>query len=114
MRSLPTLRKTWRKFMNRYKSEQFGPPEMLCFFQNIFSISFFPIEQEIYLMANNKLAEIYRLSDGILDYLNISYSKKRAIRNAKDCGTGKTGVVEFSSGDETRLVPHTCKSRACP
>jgi hypothetical protein len=64
-------------------------------------------------MANNKLAQIYDLAEKLKVNPPISSSKKEALRKAKDCGSGKTGAVEFSSGDETRLVPFTCKSPAC-
>ena len=30
------------------------------------------------------------------------------------CGTEALGAEVFASGDEERIVPHTCKSRACP
>lgn len=39
---------------------------------------------------------------------------REAFGRALDCGTGRLGAEVFSSGFEERVVPHTCKSRACP
>jgi hypothetical protein len=64
-------------------------------------------------MANNKLAKIYELADKLKVNPPIPHSKKVALKNAKGCGSGETGAEEYSSGDETRHVPHTCKSAAC-
>ena len=35
-------------------------------------------------------------------------------RKVLACGTAALGVEIYASANESRLVPHTCKSRACP
>ena len=35
-------------------------------------------------------------------------------RKVVDCGTAALGAEVYASANETRVVPHTCKSRACP
>jgi hypothetical protein len=45
--------------------------------------------------------------------MNIPDSKKIALRGAIKCGTGKLGADEYSSGEETGLVPRRCKLPAC-
>lgn len=64
-------------------------------------------------MAHKKLAKIYALSGAIWESIDIPISKKSALRSALKCGLGKLGADEYSSGAETRFVPHTCKSSAC-
>ena len=64
-------------------------------------------------MADKKLAKIYELSEEIWEAMNIPDSKKKALRDAIKCGTGKLRADEYSSGEETRFVPYTCGSPAC-
>jgi hypothetical protein len=68
---------------------------------------------EICLKADRKLAKIYQLSQEIWEAMNIPDSKKKALRDAIKCGTGKLGAEEYSSGEEARYVPHTCGGPAC-
>ena len=39
---------------------------------------------------------------------------REAFRKVLDCGTAALGAEVFASAHETRVVYHTCKSRACP
>ena len=39
---------------------------------------------------------------------------REAFRKVLACGTAALGAEVFASANETRVVPHTCKSRACP
>lgn len=41
-------------------------------------------------------------------------SVREAFQKVIDCGTSALGAEVFASGNEERVVPHTCKSRACP
>ena len=38
---------------------------------------------------------------------------REAFRKVLDCGTAALGAEVFASAHETRVVYHTCKSRAC-
>ena len=64
-------------------------------------------------MADRKLAKICALSREVWEAMNIPDSKKTALRRAIKYGAGKLGADEYSSGEETRFVPRTCKSHAC-
>ena len=39
---------------------------------------------------------------------------REALRKVLDCGTAALGAEVFASAHATRVVYHTCKSRACP
>ena len=64
-------------------------------------------------MADKKLAKIYELSEEIWEAMNIPDSKKKALRGAMKCGTGKLRADEYSSGEETCYMQRRCKLPAC-
>ena len=51
---------------------------------------------------------------GIWDQDDFRSSVRTEFQKVMMCGTEALGAEVFAFGDEERVVPHTCKSRACP
>ena len=60
------------------------------------------------------LRGIIEMTRAIWDQDDTRSGAREALRRALDCGTPALGAEVFASENEERVVPHTCKSRACP
>lgn len=66
------------------------------------------------MTSRRPLRSLLESSRDIWDTASFRPDAREAFARAVDCGTGRLGAEVFSSGQEELVVPHTCKSRACP
>ena len=64
--------------------------------------------------AKLRLKHILTLARADWDNEQMRPAVREAFRKVLACGTAALGAEVFASANETRVVPHTCKSRACP
>jgi hypothetical protein len=60
------------------------------------------------------LKQIVTATRGLWDLPETRTAVRDAFNKMTKCGTLALGAEVFSSGTEQKLVPHTCKGRACP
>src|SRR5256885_5230084 len=60
------------------------------------------------------LKQIVTATRGLWDIPETRTAVRDAFNKMTKCGTLALGAEVFSSGTEQKLVPHTCKGRACP
>ena len=60
------------------------------------------------------LRRIFEMTRDVWDQDDTRAGVREALRRTLDCGTPALGAEVFASENEERVVPHTCKSRACP
>lgn len=66
------------------------------------------------MKLRHPLKEILRRSSPDWDTNDFRPEVRHAFRRALECGTAALGAEIYASETQTRVVPHTCKSRACP
>ena len=74
------------------------------------------VEQVLNLPKGNgtPLKRVLALGRSYWDHDQMRPAVRENYRKVLACGTAALGAEIYASANETRLVPHTCKSRACP
>lgn len=66
------------------------------------------------MSAHRPLRRFLEITRDIWDEDGFRLDAREAFARAVACGTDALGAEVFASASEERVVPHTCKSRACP
>ncbi len=65
-------------------------------------------------LKRQQLKHIIALTQSNWDHEQMRPAVREAFQKVLNCGTAALGAEVFASDNETRVVYHTCKSRACP